>query len=133
MGEFNFNQGYTEDFSFGYGYESRPVAAPAPPQAADNFGYAPDAGYAPDDGAQAFDGGAMGGYGQEVSALVDASGLPTLGAILVERGVLDPEAAHQLVARQYETGGTFAQVALDGGLVAPDQLVEALQMRQAYG
>lgn len=72
------------------------------------------------------------GYQQEAQALVPEN-TPMLGAILLEQGVLTQEALDAAIARQGERGESLAQVLLDGGLVAPDQLVTALQIRAAYG
>lgn len=106
MGEFSYAQPDGlgyEDFSAGYGLE--------PGQ----------------DPGQAF-----AGYQEEVQALVP-EGVPLLGAILMEQGVLDEASLHAAMAKQAETGHSLAQVLLDENLAAPDQLVAALQLRASYG
>lgn len=72
------------------------------------------------------------GYQDEVQALVP-DGVPLLGAILLEQGVLDQPALQAAMAKQAETGFSLAQVLLDESLAAPDQLVSALQLRASYG
>lgn len=71
------------------------------------------------------------GYEQEVASLVP-EGIPMLAAVLHEKGVLTDETLHLALARQAETGDSLAQVLLEGGWAAPDQLVEALQIRASY-
>jgi hypothetical protein len=109
MGEFSYAQ---PDYQSGYGYEAAPAGgAPAP----------------------SGDYGAHGAYGyqDEVQSLVP-EGVPMLGAILMEMRVLSPETLQQAMRKQAETGDSFAQVVLDGGWAAPDQLLQALQQRAAY-
>ncbi len=95
---------YGQDFDFSAGYE-----AADPNQQA--FGY--------------------GGYQQEVQSLVP-EGVPMLAAILMEQGVLPPESIQAILVRQQESGDTLAQILLDDGYAAADQLVTALQQRAAY-
>ena len=73
-----------------------------------------------------------GGYQAEVQALIPQD-VPLLGAVLLEKGVLSDATLNAALARQAETGDSLAQVLLEGGWAAPDQLVEALQIRAAYG
>ena len=113
MGEFSYAQ---PDFEQGYGYD----AGFNP-----NQGYEANPGYAPDQGYQ------MAGYQSELQALIPQD-MPLLAAILLEKGVLSPETAQAALEKQAETGDSLAQVLLDGGWAAPDQLVEALQTRASY-
>ena len=107
MGEFSYAQ---PDFEQGYGYEP---------------GFDPNQGYGAGEGYQ------MAGYQAELQALIPQD-MPLLAAVLLEKGVLSPETAQAALARQAETGDSLAHVLLDGGWAAPDQLVEALQMRASY-
>jgi hypothetical protein len=110
MGEFSYGQ---PDYQAGYGYES---------------GFDPNQGYA---AGPADTGYQMAGYQSELQALIPQD-MPLLAAILLEKGVLSPETAQAALERQAETGDSLAQVLLDGGWAAPDQLVEALQTRASY-
>lgn len=98
---------------------------------ADSYGHDVDfaAGYSGDEpNQQAF------GYEslqQEVQSLVP-EGVPMLAAILMEQGVLPAESINAILVRQQESGDTLAQILLDDGYAAPDQLVTALQQRAAY-
>ncbi|MFN3431075.1 MAG: hypothetical protein ACK46X_14115 [Candidatus Sericytochromatia bacterium] len=113
MGEFSYAQ---PDFGQGYGYD-----AGFDP----NQGYETNPGYAPDQGYQ------MAGYQAELAALIPQD-MPLLAAILLEKGVLAQDTAQAALARQAESGDSLAQVLLEGGWAAPDQLVEALQTRASY-
>jgi hypothetical protein len=109
MGEFSYAQpdfqaGYSEDFSFGYAEQPGFEENPGPPVA---------------------------GYQEELAALIPQD-IPLLAAILLEKGVLTNETLQAALAKQAETGDSLAQVLLEGGWAAPDQLVEALQMRASY-
>lgn len=106
MGEFSYGQ---SDFTAGYGFEGQ----------GDTPGYGTDGGYQ------------MAGYQQELAALIPQD-IPLLAAILQEKGVLGPEVVAQALAKQAETGDSLAQVLLENGWAAPDQLVEALQTRASY-
>lgn len=75
--------------------------------------------------------GAGYGYQAEVASLVP-EGVPMLAAILMEKGVLSQEGLQAMQARQQQTGDSVAQALLDLELVAPDQLLEALQTRAYY-
>lgn len=75
--------------------------------------------------------GAGYGYQAEVASLVP-EGVPMLAAILMEKGVLTQEGLQALLDRQHQTGDTVAQVLLELELVAPDQLLDALQTRAYY-
>jgi hypothetical protein len=108
MGEFSYGQ---SDFTAGYGFEGQGFE--------ENPGYGTDGGYQ------------MAGYQQELAALIPQD-IPLLAAILQEKGVLSPETVAQALTKQAETGDSLAQVLLDGGWAAPDQLVEALQTRASY-
>jgi hypothetical protein len=50
----------------------------------------------------------------------------------MEQGVLPAESIQAILARQQESGDTLAQILLDDGYAASDQLVTALQQRAAY-
>jgi len=113
MGEFSYAE---PDFQAGYGYDA---------------GFDPNQGYAADPAGASNQGYQMAGYQAELAALIPQD-MPLLAAILLEKGVLSAETAQAAVARQAETGDSLAQVLLDGGWAAPDQLVEALQSRAAY-
>lgn len=137
MGEFSytqpddFSQGYG-DFSGGYGQQEYPQ--PGFPPQGDAAGYGQDnfaAGYEGQNDAFGYE-YQEGGYQQEMAALIPQD-VPLLGAILQEQGVLTPEMLQQAIAQQHETGSSLAQVLLDQGWAAPDQLVQALQIRASYG
>ena len=102
------------------------------------FSYSPDASGQEFDFAAGYTGGdpnqqAFGyeSYQQEVQALIP-EGVPMLAAILMEQGVLPVDAMGAILAKQHETGDTLAQILLDDGYAAADQLVTALQQRAAY-
>jgi hypothetical protein len=95
---------YGQDLDFSAGYEGGDPSQQA-------FGYA--------------------GYQQEAQSLVP-DGVPMLAAILMEQGVLPAESIQAILARQQESGDTLAQILLDDGYAASDQLVTALQQRAAY-
>lgn len=126
MGEFSYTQ--PDDFS-GYGDFSQGYGQPEP-GAGDLAGYGQEAfstGYESESYAYQ-----EGGYQQELAALIPQD-LPLLGAILLEQGVLSQETLQAAIAKQHETGFSLAQVLLDQGWAAPDQLVQALQIRASYG
>ena len=109
MGEFSYTQ---PDFQAGYGYDDGFQANPSTdPNAAQGY--------------------QMAGYQAELAALIPTD-MPLLAAILLEKGVLTQETVQAALRRQAEWGDSLAQVLLDGGWAAPDQLVEALQSRAAY-
>lgn len=115
-------------FDEGYagGYEAYPPAEGGA-YASEGFGYGAEGG-------EGF-GYGYGGQGQtdyrsEVAALVP-EGTPMLAAILIEQGILTQEGLGQVLARQAETGDALAHVLIDLELVAPDQLMGALQARAA--
>lgn len=72
-----------------------------------------------------------GGYQNEVRALVP-EGVPMLAAILMEMGVLDATHVQAALERQAETGDSLAQILMELGYAAPDQLLNALQTRASY-
>jgi hypothetical protein len=72
------------------------------------------------------------GFQAEAAGLVGEE-VPMLGAILKEQGLLDDEKLAAALTNQLASGVTFAQVVLDLGFVAPDQLLQALQLRARYG
>ncbi|MEB3284600.1 MAG: hypothetical protein VKN33_04875 [Candidatus Sericytochromatia bacterium] len=72
-----------------------------------------------------------GGYQEEARSLVP-DGVPMLGAILLEMGVLDQGRLNSALERQLETGDSLAQVLMELDYAAPDQLLNALQTRANY-
>lgn len=94
-------------------------------------GYGGYGGYDPNQGYGTYDPG-YSSFQDEVQALVP-EGTPMLAAVLLEMGVLTQESLSAALAKQQETGDSLAQVLLDGGWAAPDQLAVALQTRAAYG
>lgn len=138
MGEFSYTQpddlsGYG-DYSAGYGQAEYPE--PGMPAAPPGGGYGSDdfsAGYGSADPAFTTEYDYQpGGYQQELASLIPQD-VPLLGAILIEQGVLTPEALQEAMAKQHETGSSLAQILLEAGWAAPDQLVQALQIRATYG
>lgn len=139
MGEFSYSQpddlsGYG-DYSAGYGQAEYPEpGSPAAPPGPGGYGTDDfSAGYGSTDAAfgTEYDYQA-GGYQEELASLIPQD-VPLLGAILIEQGVLTPEALHEAMAKQHESGSSLAQILLDAGWAAPDQLVQALQIRATYG
>lgn len=120
-----FEGGYGQDQGYGAGYEQQGGAGYGQDQGYGG-GYGQDQGYGfgYDNAPQGVD------YRAEVAALVPA-GTPMLAAILIEQGILLQEGLAQAMARQAETGDALAHVLIDLNLVAPDQLMSALQSRAA--
>ena len=102
MGDFSYAQ--PSDFNTGYGFEAGFDSNPAGPVA---------------------------GYQQELEALIP-QGIPLLAAVLLEMGVIDQASLDAALGKQAETGDSLAQILLDEGFAAPDQLVQALQTRALY-
>lgn len=130
MGEFSYTQ--PDDFS-GYGDFSQGYGQPGTP-AGEGAGHGQEdyaTGYEQPNESFGYE-YQEGGYQQELAALIP-QGVPLLGAILLEQGVLSPEVMQQAIAKQHETGLSLAQILLDHGWAAPDQLVQALQVRASYG
>lgn len=119
-----FEGGYGQDPGYGYGQEQQ--------------GYGQDQGYGYGQAQQGYGQDQGYGYGYDAPAGVDyrsevarlvPEGTPMLAAILIEQGILLQEGLQAALARQAETGDALAHVLIDLDLVAPDQLMAALQTR----